>query len=155
MNTATISVTHPPVTAATRSHGTGLDAQSVRDAAKGQWRHIVTRLGIHVPASPKQHGPCPACGGKDRFRFDDQEGRGTWFCNQCSPQAGDGFALIQNVFSCDFPHALETVALEIGHNRQNSKQERPIVATYDYTDEAGTLLFQVVRFEPKNFRQRR
>ena len=30
-----------------------------------------------------------------------------------------------------------------------------IVATYDYTDEAGTLLFQAVRFEPKNFRQRR
>lgn len=27
--------------------------------------------------------------------------------------------------------------------------------TYDYTDEAGTLLFQVVRYAPKNFRQRR
>ncbi len=30
-----------------------------------------------------------------------------------------------------------------------------IVATYDYTDESGHLLFQVVRFEPKDFRQRR
>jgi hypothetical protein len=30
-----------------------------------------------------------------------------------------------------------------------------IVKTYDYTDEAGTLLFQVVRLEPKAFRQRR
>ena len=30
-----------------------------------------------------------------------------------------------------------------------------IVATYDYTDETGTLLFQVVRFEPKTFRQRK
>jgi hypothetical protein len=30
-----------------------------------------------------------------------------------------------------------------------------IVSTYDYVDEAGTLLFQVVRFEPKDFRQRR
>jgi hypothetical protein len=30
-----------------------------------------------------------------------------------------------------------------------------IVATYDYIDEHGTLLFQVVRFEPKGFRQRR
>jgi hypothetical protein len=29
-----------------------------------------------------------------------------------------------------------------------------IVATYDYTDEAGKLLFQSVRFEPKDFRQR-
>jgi hypothetical protein len=30
-----------------------------------------------------------------------------------------------------------------------------IVATYDYRDAAGQLLFQVVRFEPKDFRQRR
>ena len=30
-----------------------------------------------------------------------------------------------------------------------------IVKTYDYLDEAGTLLFQAVRYEPKEFRQRR
>jgi hypothetical protein len=33
--------------------------------------------------------------------------------------------------------------------------KRRIAATYDYVDEAGDLLFQVVRFEPKDFRQRR
>jgi hypothetical protein len=33
--------------------------------------------------------------------------------------------------------------------------ERRIVAEYDYCDEKGKLLFQVVRFEPKDFRQRR
>ena len=36
------------------------------------------------------------------------------------------------------------------------REERPrIVATYDYTDGAGQLLYQVVRLEPKTFRQRR
>ncbi|MDN3279097.1 AAA family ATPase [Frankia sp. RB7] len=30
-----------------------------------------------------------------------------------------------------------------------------IVATYDYTDEAGALLFQVCRYAPKDFRQRK
>jgi hypothetical protein len=30
-----------------------------------------------------------------------------------------------------------------------------VVATYDYRDEHGTLLFQSVRFEPKDFKQRR
>lgn len=30
-----------------------------------------------------------------------------------------------------------------------------IVATYDYTDEHGALLYQVVRYEPKGFKQRR
>ncbi len=30
-----------------------------------------------------------------------------------------------------------------------------VVATYDYTDERGVLLYQVVRYDPKDFRQRR
>ncbi|ECE6791156.1 primase-like DNA-binding domain-containing protein, partial [Salmonella enterica subsp. enterica] len=34
--------------------------------------------------------------GSDRFRFDDKEGRGTWFCNQCG--AGDGLKLVEKVF---------------------------------------------------------
>jgi hypothetical protein len=33
--------------------------------------------------------------------------------------------------------------------------KRRIVTEYDYRDEAGALLFQVCRFEPKDFRQRR
>jgi hypothetical protein len=33
--------------------------------------------------------------------------------------------------------------------------EAKIIATYDYTDADGKLLYQVVRFEPKDFRQRR
>jgi hypothetical protein len=36
-----------------------------------------------------------------------------------------------------------------------SASSRRIIATYDYTDERGTLLFQVVRFDPKDFKQRR
>ena len=39
------------------------------------------------------------------------------------------------------------------NGRANSQHK--IVATYDYTDEFGTLLFQVVRLAPKTFRQRR
>ena len=34
-------------------------------------------------------------------------------------------------------------------------QSKQIVATYDYKDAVGKLLFQVCRFEPKDFRQRR
>ncbi|NLO26617.1 MAG: AAA family ATPase [Actinobacteria bacterium] len=38
---------------------------------------------------------------------------------------------------------------------EDAKTERKISETYDYTDEEGELLFQVVRFHPKDFRQRR
>ena len=34
-------------------------------------------------------------------------------------------------------------------------RRREIAAVYDYSDEAGTLLFQAVRYEPKGFTQRR
>jgi len=40
--------------------------------------------------------------------------------------------------------------------RQNSPQaERQIVQKYDYEDETGKLLFEVVRYEPKGFSQRK
>jgi hypothetical protein len=39
--------------------------------------------------------------------------------------------------------------------KARGKQRSRIVATYDYRDEKDTLLFQVVRFDPKDFRQRR
>jgi hypothetical protein len=132
-----------------------LDSNAIRQQACGRWRDILSGLGLNLPSTATQHGPCPACGGKDRFRFDDRNGRGTWFCNQCTPQAGDGFALIQNVRNCDFHRALELVAGEMDHSPSNRYSQRRIVAIYDYTDEAGELIFQVVRFDPKDFRQRR
>jgi putative DNA primase/helicase len=39
--------------------------------------------------------------------------------------------------------------------RANGNGSRQIVATYPYHDEHGTHLFNVVRFEPKDFRQQR
>lgn len=38
--------------------------------------------------------------------------------------------------------------------RNQLKQKTQIVATYDYRDEAGSILFQTVRLEPKSFRAR-
>ena len=39
---------------------------------------------------------------------------------------------------------------------QPERTENPrIVAEYDYTDEQGNLLYQVVRYQPKDFKQRR
>ena len=39
--------------------------------------------------------------------------------------------------------------------RQHSRNWGTIVKTYDYTDEHGNLLYQVVRYHPKDFKQRR
>src|SRR5262245_39611078 len=45
--------------------------------------------------------------------------------------------------------------IAITSNGGRPPNRRKIVATYDYVDETSTLLFQVVRFEPKDFRQRK
>ena len=70
---------------------------NVTDTVKqacGHWPRILPALGLTVIKN--RHQACPVCGGSDRFRFDDKEGRGTWFCNQCG--AGDGLKLVEKVF---------------------------------------------------------
>ena len=52
------------------------------------------------------------------------------------------------------PAALPTNAPEPS-KQKNASTLGKIVDTYDYRDESGTLLYQVVRFDPKDFRQRR
>ncbi|WP_420488916.1 primase-helicase zinc-binding domain-containing protein [Phytobacter diazotrophicus] len=49
---------------------------AVSDRARNNWPKIFEQLGIFIPPNHR-HGPCPCCGGKDRFRMDDLEGRGT------------------------------------------------------------------------------
>ncbi len=80
----------------------------IRGIGESHWTEILVGLGIDPRFLVRRHGPCPACGGKDRFRFDDREGRGTFYCNQCG--AGDGFRLLQNVFGWSFPEALNAVS---------------------------------------------
>lgn len=47
---------------------------------------------------------------------------------------------------------LRNEGLDVGESRHSN--ERRMTATYHYRDEHGELLFQVCRFEPKDFRQR-
>lgn len=55
---------------------------------------------------------------------------------------------------CDFKDILD--ALGVPMPSKNGHQPLgQIVATYDYLDRTGELLFQVLRYQPKDFRQRR
>ena len=74
--------------------------------AVGKWQSIFSSLGIDVGNG--KHCPCPVCGGKDRFRFDNKNGRGTYICNQCG--SGDGLELIKNYYDCDAKEASNKVA---------------------------------------------
>ncbi|MDE7645612.1 primase-helicase zinc-binding domain-containing protein [Enterobacter hormaechei] len=87
---------------------------NVTDTVKqacGHWPRILPALGMKVIKN--RHQACPVCGGADRFRFDDKEGRGTWFCNQCG--AGDGLKLVEKVFGISASEAAGKVNAVTGN----------------------------------------
>ncbi len=84
--------------------------ETVKQAC-GHWPRILPALGVKVIKN--RHQACPVCGGSDRFRFDDKEGRGTWFCNQCG--AGDGLKLVEKVFGVSASEAAGKVNTVTGN----------------------------------------
>lgn len=84
--------------------------EPTKKAAKGKWRGILMEIGIpdsFLCKRPKDHGPCPICGGVDRFRFDDKDGDGTFFCNQHG--AGDGLKLAMDFTGQAFPEVASRI----------------------------------------------
>ncbi|WP_168381249.1 DUF927 domain-containing protein [Proteus mirabilis] len=84
--------------------------REVKLKANGQWQAILSHLGAEVPLNT--HTACPHCGGKDRFRFDNKDGNGTFICNQCG--SGDGLDLVQRVLGVSVTEAAKEVANIIG-----------------------------------------
>lgn len=80
-------------------------------AATGRWPQLLPALGITV-GPHGHHSACPVCGGKDRFRFDNQAGRGTWICNHCG--AGDGLNLVAKTLDITTKEAAVKVAEILG-----------------------------------------
>jgi putative DNA primase/helicase len=76
------------------------------------------------------------------------------------PPASDGWVRLKCHAGCSLDQVLKATCLTRKDlappktSTATTKAARRIIATYDYTDEAGTMLFQVVRYEPKDFRQR-
>lgn len=79
--------------------------------ASGRWPDILVNLGGLSPEQlSNRHQPCPACGGEDRFRWDDDTGDGGWFCNQCGGKrhqggGGNGLDLLMRVRGWTFTDA--------------------------------------------------
>src|SRR5215204_4948846 len=116
--------------------------------------------------------PCPVCGGRDGARrgvgercFGFVSDDGEWA--RCTREEFAGNApldersgayvhKLSGDCKCGARHGLAAGGQERnGHTRRRNGQRGRIVETYDYADEHGELLYQTVRYEPKNFRQRR
>lgn len=77
---------------------------------EGRWKSILEAAGFEPRSLSGRNVPCPFCGGKDRFRFDDKN-QGMFFCSKCG--AGDGFRMLMLQRSIGFGEAVK-LAREYG-----------------------------------------
>jgi putative DNA primase/helicase len=94
----------------------------LRERCNGRWRSILPALGIDQKYLTGKNGPCPLCyAGRDRWRFDDQKGYGTWFCRCCG--AGEGIKLAM-LFTriTDYVTIAQRIESVLGESRPEHKK---------------------------------
>jgi phage/plasmid primase-like uncharacterized protein len=125
----------------------------------------------------ERHGPCPVCGGTDRFSINIE--KQVWHCRKCDA-GGDVIDLVKHLDHVDFQTACRTLAGDPGAFRPkangNGKShdaaeaaagatvaKEIVVTEFPYHDEAGNVVFATERIEfwnedgkpKKSFRQKR
>ena len=101
-------------------------------------------------------GPCPKCGGDDRFVYRTDSKR--FFCRQCNEKGGDLLDFHVWLNGHSVKDLLNKYLPDSKPVKTNSKpfihfQLGKPVKKYPYTDASGKVLYWNCRFEPKTFRQ--
>ncbi len=103
--------------------------------------------------SPEQltdkHQSCPNCGGTDRYRWDQDDGPGGWFCNGCGGKdhmggGGNGMDLLMRVTGWEFKDACRRVEQHLGITSTRPRPPAPTAGAerfWTYNDD-----FIVCRF---------
>lgn len=87
----------------------------IRQSMQGMWRSVLRGFGLTDRELSGKHGPCPICkDGKDRFRFDDKGGHGTYICSVCG--SGSGFDLLMAIKGWDFKTAANACREALGQS---------------------------------------
>jgi CHC2 zinc finger len=103
----------------------------------------LARRGIQLQGrGPEREGPCPVCGGTDRFSINTK--KQVWNCRGCG-KGGDVIDLAMHIDRLDFPEAIETLA-------GNSAPKNKVAVRFDYHDENGAVLYQVERIDLGTFK---
>lgn len=92
------------------------------EAARGRWYGILQHFGVSDNFLENRHGPCPMCQGRDRYRFDDKDGNGTYFCSGCGP--GDGFKLLSGITGKDFKDLAREIDGVIGNIEKHEQPKK-------------------------------
>lgn len=123
---------------------------------------VLARRGIELPGrGNRRAGPCPNCGGTDRFAVDLE--KEIFNCRGCQGKGHGAISFVMFLDGTPFLGAVETINGEPPPTGGEQQQRKPrkraergaLICTYSYTDEYDVLGYQVLRFEPKAFAQRR
>lgn len=96
-----------------------LDSELIRQAHAAQCIDIVEARGFKFARTSNERiGPCPVCGGTDRFGINLR--KNVWLCRQCGKN-GDAIALVQHLDGVSFREAVEIIT---GH-RPEPVRDRP------------------------------
>ena len=93
---------------------------TITDLTRGRWPDLLADLaGLTADQLTDKHQPCPCCGGTDRYRFDDRDGTGSWFCNQCGGKdgaggGGNGMDLLLRITGWSFADACRRIEAHLG-----------------------------------------
>ena len=128
--------------------------ESIYDIAEGRWEDILMSLGgLSSKQLTNEHQPCPCCGGKDRYRFDNSKNQGTWFCNKCGGKSGtggggNGLSLLMRLRNWDFKEAVSQIERHLGVAKQIPKP--PLKGAENFWIYSETFI--VARFPNKKIR---
>jgi putative DNA primase/helicase len=126
------------------------DAAWVASARSVPIQDVLARHGIKLRGKIERDGPCPKCGGDDRFSISTS--KQVFNCRGCGAR-GDVIDLVRFIEGTEFIEACTTLAGEAPKTNGNGQAELPTevcTAAYSYTDESGALLFMVGRNEYRN-----
>jgi hypothetical protein len=85
-----------------------LDAADLDRAQAADIADIAIERGFAFDRAGNHAGPCPRCGGKDRFSISAR--KGAFLCRQCHPKGGGGaIRLVMFLDACGFREAVETL----------------------------------------------
>jgi hypothetical protein len=104
------------------------DIRDIKAAAFRRWPEILCNVaGIGDDYLSGRAGPCPKCGGNDRFRFSNHNENGSIICNQCGKGLGDGIDVICWYLGIKQGEAIRKIGdyLGLGPSRNGHSKAKP------------------------------
>ncbi len=106
-----------------------IDAATIAGARAFPIEDELARRGIKLRGAVERSGPCPVCGGADRFNVNVR--KQIFNCRGCQ-RGGDVIAMVELLDGCGFGQTVETLVGESPRKVNHAPREQPRQSAEDY-----------------------